>query len=365
MLESVYYVSVVLLEVPTGYLSDITSRKMTLLMGAISLVLACVLYLSGTTFVMLAIGQVIFALHMSLISGTNTVFHYESLAALKMNEQYGDREAVVHKYGSIAGGTAALLGGWLSSYQLTYAYYISLLAGIAAVIIASQFVEPETVQDDQKSSMSVLDQFKKTLGFLKEAPLGWLACYFVLVYAITHVPYEFYQPYIQLLDQSDLIYGLSVSVLSGLIYASARYVSAIGASYSMVWSRRLGLFNFLMIALVAITAVVFIMASGLNIIALGFVLLRSTPWMAIKAPINNIITPRIGSGQRATFHSMLSLICRLSFFIVLLLLSLLIDAYEEVSWQNLQLILMACVAGAVCLLIPIYIKGRGLFSTNS
>ncbi len=360
LLESVYYISVVLLEVPTGYFSDLVGRRITLLLGAFSLIIACILYLLGNSFLVLAIGQIVFAFHMSFISGTNTVFHYESLLAAGKEAEYGDREAIVNQYGSIAGGTAALLGGLFASYHLSSAYIISMMAGIIAVVVAFGFVEPEG-EDSSLDTPGVIAQLRTTLGFMRLKPLGWLAAYFIIFYCITHLPYEFYQPYIQLLSERDLLFGLSVTFVSGFIYATARYISAFGASYSMIWSRRLGMFNFLLIAILIITSVVVLMSSLLNVLALGFILLRSTPWMAIKAPINEIITPMIGSGQRATYHSILSLLCRLSFFLVLLGLSFVVDKESLIDWTNLSKILQISAVGSIILLIPLMIYGRSIF----
>jgi hypothetical protein len=153
--------------------------------------------------------------------------------------------------------------------------------------------------------------------------------------------------------------------VSGIIYATARYVSAIGAGYSMIWSRKLGIYNFLSISIITITGVVVVMSSMLHVIAMGFVLLRSTPWMAIKAPINEIITPRIDAGQRATYHSVLSLLCRLSFFIVLFGLSLVVDHGVVVDWDSLSLILRITVVGSVVLMLPLLILGKSQFSHKS
>ena len=357
--------SVVILEVPTGYFSDLVGRRLTLVVGAAALIIACLLYLYGDSFMILALGQVGFAAHMSFISGTNTVFHYESLLAANKHTEYGDREASVNKYGSIAGGTAALIGGYLATSNLTLAYVISLAAGVIAMIIAIGFIEPPVSSDEGAQTKPLLSQLKATLSFLKLRPLGWLAAYFIIFYCIPHVPYEFYQPYIQILSDQDLIYCFSVPLVSGIIYATARYVSAIGAGYSMIWSRKLGIYNFLSISIITITGVVVVMSSMLHVIALGFVLLRSTPWMAIKAPINEIITPRIDAGQRATYHSVLSLLCRLSFFIVLFGLSLVVDHGDVVDWDSLSLILRITVVGSVVLMLPLLILGKSQFSHKS
>lgn len=357
--------SVVILEVPTGYFSDLVGRRLTLVIGAAALIAACLLYLYGDNFMILALGQVGFAVHMSFISGTNTVFHYESLLAAQKDSEYGDREATVNKYGSIAGGTAALIGGYLATSNLSLAYVISLVAGVIAMIIAIGFIEPPAPTDKASNTKPIFAQLKTTFSFLKLKPLGWLAAYFIIFYCITHVPYEFYQPYIQILSDQNLLYGFSVPLISGIIYATARYVSAFGAAYSMVWSRKLGIYNFLSLCIIIITAVVVVMSSMLHVIALGFVLLRSTPWMAIKAPINAIITPSIEAGQRATYHSVLSLLCRLSFFIVLFGLSLVVDHGDILNWESLSLILRISVIGSLALMIPLLIVGRSHIKSQS
>ena len=365
LLESVYYLSVVILEVPTGYFSDLVGRRLTLLLGAMALIVACVLYLIGDTFLILVCGQVAFAFHMSFISGTNTVFHYESLLADQRDSEYGDREATANKYGSIAGGTAALMGGYLATTNLSLAYVVSLIAGVIAVVIAYGFIEPPTDADLSNRRISLYSQLKTTIGFFKAKPLGWLAAYFIIFYCISHIPYAFYQPYIQILSDKELLFGLTVPLIAVIIHAVARYVSAIGAGYSMIWSRRFGIFNFLCVSIFVITAVVIVMSSMLHVIALGFVMLRATPWMAIKAPINAIITPRIESGQRATYHSVLSLLCRLSFFIVLFGLSLVVDHDALIDWDNLSLILRITVIGSLALLLPLLFVGRSHLSEKS
>ena len=79
--------------------------------------------------------------------------------------------------------------------------------------------------------------------------------------------------------------------------------------------------------------------------------------MAIKAPMNAIITPRIDAGQRATYHSVLSLLCRLSFFIVLFGLSQVVDQGDILNWESLSLILRITVIGSLALMLPLLFLG--------
>ena len=361
LLESIYYIAVVILEVPTGYISDLIGRRITLVLGSLMLCFACVVFLIATDFYILAIGQVLFALHMALVSGTNTVFHYESLKSLGQEASYGDREAMVNQYGMLAGGTAALLGGWAATYALSAAYIVSLVAGIIALMIALKFTEPTKSSSEGKAMSSMLSQISGTALYLRKSYLLWIFSFYVVVYIITHVPYEFYQPYLKILDEKDMLLGFSVPIVSGVLYAGARYAGAFGARYSMIWSRKFGLLTFLMACLLLINLIVGLMGFFLNSVVIMAVLFRSLPWAAIKAPLNAIITPAIEAGQRATFHSMLSLVNRLSFFLTLILLSSLTD--QKISgWPQLSYLLKVCFVIGLIIAVPLVVTGARVLS---
>ena len=99
----------------------------------------------------------------------------------------------------------------------------------------------------------------------------------------------------------------------------------------------------------------------LNSVVIMAVLFRSLPWAAIKAPLNAIITPAIEAGQRATFHSMLSLVNRLSFFLTLILLSSLTD--QEISgWPQLSYLLKVCFVIGLIIAVPLVVTGARVLS---
>jgi len=361
LLESIYYIAVVFFEIPTGYFSDVVGRRKTLLLGAIFLCLACLLYLVGGSFFMLACGQVSFAMFMSLTSGTNTVFHYESLVALDREGEYGDREAIVNKYGMIAGGTSALVGGGLAFIDFRLAYIATLVAAVCSLYLVLRMSDPVIDKSEAKAIPNVFGQLKESIQYLGIKPLRWIVTYYVIIFCVAHVPYEFYQPYIQLLENDGQIWSASTPIISGLLYALARYLGAIGAAYSMTWKRKLGLRNHLVLQLVIVNLIVGAMSMFLHPIIIGVVLLRSLPWAAIKAPVNELITPLIGVGQRATFHSLISLVCRFSFFIVLYLLAALLPTEILTNWGHLQLLLSICFFAGILFTIGSMFTSRSLF----
>lgn len=365
LLESVYYISVVVLEVPTGYFSDVIGRRITLLLGALFLCLASIFYFIGGSFFILLIGQIFFGLHMSFLSGTNTVFHYESLNVQSREQEYGDREAKANKYGMIAGGTAALLGGALASVDLRLAYVASFIAGTIGVAIAFQFTEPEHQKSEASALENMFSQVVLTGKYLRYKPLAWISAYYIVIYLVTHVPYEFYQPYVSLLEEEDLLLGTSAPIVAGVLYAFARYFGAFGAAYSMVWKRKVGLKVHLFLMLLIINLIVLAMGLLLHPLLIMIFLMRSLPWAAIKAPVNEIITPAIGRGQRATFHSMLSLACRFFFFLMLIGMALIIPGGEEANWENLSLLLRVCFLIGMILSVLLWATSSNIKTVKS
>lgn len=350
-LEAIYYISVVILEVPSGYFSDAIGRRATLIISAMALFLACGFYLVGNSFWVLAIAQVCFACWMAFQSGTNTVFYYESLKDAKLQSEYGDREAAVNKYVMLGSGLAALIGGIAGTYNLAWPYAITLIAALTAIVITFLFKEPSRTANEQ--AKTIFNQLKQTIGYLKTAPFGWLFSYMTIIYVIAHIPYEFYQPYLQLLENQTLTSGMEAPLISGFIYALAMFIGALAAGKSMAITRRFGFVNVLVFSLLFMLAIVGLLGIYLHPILISIILFRSVPRALIKAPLHALITPKIGAGQRATFYSIISLIGRLSFFACLFLLSWFIPKNQLTDWPTISKLFIICLGIGVILCVPL------------
>lgn len=351
LLESIYYIAVVILEVPSGYFSDVIGRRLTLLISSIFLLLASIVFVIGDTFMLFALGQILFAGWMAFQSGTNTVFHYETLKSLDKESEYGDREAHLGKIGYITGGIAALIGGWLASYDLVYAFMITIGAAIVAIICCMLFKEPNSAGFKEQHAQSFINQLSTVGGYFKKGPLGWLFLYLVFMYAIAHVPYEFYQPYLKLLESDNLLAGSNAPFISGLVYAISLFISAYASGQSMKWMRRFGVAQVLIAAMIALIAVTALMGTVLHPFMIAVILLRGAPRGLIKAPTNAIITPQIDTGQRATLHSVISLMSRLAFFATLLALSYIVPKENIADWSTLSKLLLVTAGSSMLVAI--------------
>ena len=363
LLEAIYYAVVVLLEVPSGYFSDVVGRKVTLLISCAALIGAYVLFVIDSSFAVFVAAQVLLAMGISFNSGTDTSFHYDSLASLNREDEYASREAVVARNGLLSSALAALVGGCAGAIGLRYAYVASAIAAIGTFVLVSTFVEPRSHKRATFPGSGVVRQLSLCLGYLRHKSLAWLFGFAVLMTVLNHIPYEFYQPYIKLTSDDFRIAGATAPAVAGVHMALAMLIGAFAASHSIRIRDRVGIGPTLLLSVALQTALIAVMAIALNAWIIPLVLLRVAPRGLMTAPLNAAITPRVPQAQRATYLSMQSLVGRLSFSGLLLGLSALAGSETGTNWPSLRRMLLACSLVAVAGLFLLLITQRWCFST--
>lgn len=353
LLEAVYYISVVILEVPSGYFSDKIGRRITLVCSAIFFSSGYLIFYFSSSFEFFAMGQIAIAAGMAFLSGTDTSFHYESLVASNLENEYAEREAKIHQKMSLASGIAVLIGGFLGIFALKYAYLASFVTAFIALIIALNFKEPST-KSLANETPTFFKQLRLCLNYLYIKPLGWIFGFSVFLYILAHIPYEFYQPYLDLLEKKgELIIGFT-PLISGIIYWITRMFAAWAAGYSVQWRNKIGLYKLMLIAVVIQVLIMGAMGAYLSFFIIGLILCRSISNSLVKAPINAEISPRVKAEQRATYFSIQSLISRLGFSALLFIISISVAKDELVSWPVYQNIMLLCAAGALLIALVLF-----------
>lgn len=354
-LEAIYYVAVVLFEVPSGYFSDVAGRRKTLLVANIAIVIAHCLFFFGSHYSVFVLAQVSLALGLAFNSGTDTSLHYESLAGIGKQSEFEDREAKVARNTFIAGAFAALIGGGIALFHLRFAYGLSILSALISFAIVIAMKEP-TVHDTKASiGHGFLHQIILCLRFLRQPSLLWLVAFSILMVVLNHVPYEFYQPYIKLERVALGFPAESASLISGAMTAMAMLFASVVAAKSVWISNRLGLAQTLLLAMVLQIVVISAMGWILHPIVFGLILLRTCPRALMTAPLNAAIAPQVSQRQRATFFSLQSLAGRLSFSGLLVLFSFVVgsnhETYSNGIFQSLHISSAIGVGGLLILVV--------------
>ncbi len=347
-LEALYYLAVVMLEVPSGYFSDRVGRKTTLVVASFAFVISYISFIVAREFFVFVFAQLTLAAGMAFRSGTDSTFLYESLHCLQREEEFGPMEARVQRQSLTVGAAAVVLGGLSASLDLSYAYWISLVTAVGALLVAIKFVEPAGGRNPTVAT-SFVSQFWSCLNYLKDRTLAWLFIFFVVVYILAHVPYEFYQPYLALLELKEMLGIINAPIASGILLGMTMLLGAWAAGRSIHWQRQFGLNTVLLVALLLQLLVIAIMGMWLNALVISVLLLRSIPMASVHAPMNAVIAPRVVAAQRATYLSLQSLAGRLGFSIMLFLVSIGIEV-DTVNWATLSSLLQIFVVfGAIAL----------------
>ena len=320
-LSAVYYLSVFLLEVPSGYFSDRIGRRRTLLISAAALMTSYCCFIVGAGFWWFAAGQFLLAMGIAMQSGTDTAFHYDSLKALGRDAEYAEREARAEQWGLVMLAIATLAGGVLGMIDLRLAYVFSLVSATTMAILVWRFVEPQHADE----SSAIVQSFSRVVWDccrrLRDPVLGWIFLVVVVLYAMAHIVYEFYQPYITLMDISVLQASASAPLISGIVISISMFGGAIGARASIAWQAKLGLIGVLLVAMLIQLGIVAAMAIAVSPAVLALVGLRNFPMSLVHAPVRAAIAPRIERRQRATYLSLQGLAERLFFALLLLMLA--------------------------------------------
>ena len=112
LLESIFLLVTLLLEVPTGVLADKIGRKYTASVGFFLVACGTMLIGAGGSFFIFALAQIIFGIGASLRSGADTALIYDSLIEANEAGLYNRIEGRSFALFSIAGVVAAPLGSY-------------------------------------------------------------------------------------------------------------------------------------------------------------------------------------------------------------------------------------------------------------
>lgn len=346
-LSAVYYVSVFLLEVPSGYFSDTFGRRITLLIASAFAITAYLIFIFASSFLPFALAQFALAGFFSFKSGSDNSLLYDSLQTLGRQSEYAVREANATRFSMLALAFAAFTGGVSGLVNLTIPYALSLLGAVATLVLVLQFSEPPRAE----KAAPLLKQLGKCLASLKHPALLWLFAFFVIAFSLQHVPAEFNQPYIKLL-QKDWFSESDISpLISGCMVAISMLGGAWGATISMRLLERMGVQKLLLTGLAMMVLIIAGMSVLLHPLMLALVLLRNFPMAFSEAPLLAAVAPHINSSFRATYLSLQSLAGRLGFALILFTLSTALDSGSDpalMTWPQLQKALLFCLLLAVC-----------------
>ena len=184
-LGAVYYLAVVVFEVPSGYLSDRFGRRTTLMTAAVLATAAYSVYLFADSFHWFALGQVFLAGAIAFQSGSDNSLLYDSLSQLGRESEYEGHESKAQQFSMMSLAISVLIGGALGAIHLQNAYALALVAAIITLTLCWQFTEPG--RSDGSVTQPFFSQLRTAVSKMHQPVLKWVLFFYVAGYSLQHI----------------------------------------------------------------------------------------------------------------------------------------------------------------------------------
>ena len=352
LLYAAYDLATMVLEVPSGWLSDKIGRRITLILSAFAALAGTLLLAVGDGFVAIVIGQCMIGAGAAFASGTDSSLLYESLASEDRTEETEAQELRAWRFGFFGLALSAVTGGAMAMAGGAVPFWASAVAAGATLMIALRFREPTHLSP----SPETWAQIRHLGAALRKPFLLWLMALTVLMYGFSHIPFIFGQPLI-LETMEAMGEGAAAPLVSGAIATVMMLISVAASWLAPALRRALGLGGLLVMAFAMQVGLVGVMTLGDSLIVIAFLMLRMVPDAFAKPFVAAAIQPELTDDSRATYLSLKSLFARLAFAASLSILSVEASSDTVMALAEIRTILsvylMIGLAGLAALVLTI------------
>jgi MFS family permease len=387
-ISAIYYLSVVVLEVPSGWMSDRLGRVITLRLAAASWIVGQACFLIGDdAFALILAGQFFLAGGFASLSGTDVTFHYDTLEAVGRAIEYPARQARVASIGFGVTAVSAVIGGAVGYISLRAVFALALVLAVGQLVVALRLVEPPSEVSGAGVTAPAVDpgtdpgvgpwvgepasepagavggeavragglggQLRDCVGYLRHPFLGWIFAYGVAMVTLEHAAVSVLQPWLTELNDGTATDIGATPLLSGAVFAVVALVGAAAARSSEPLARRFGVMPTLLGLGTLSAIIVTSMAIWVAPVVLILIALRSAQGAAAPVLISDAVASRVQRHHRATLLSLNSLAGRLAWGLILLAVGRVVadDVDRSLTLLSLVawLILAAITAWAVAI----------------
>lgn len=307
IIQSIYSVTIAVIEIPSGYVADVLGRKNSMIIGMFFGFIGMVVYSLSFGFEGFLIAALCLGVGQSFISGSDTALMYDSLVQLNRSNEFIKLEGRTISMGNFAEALAFILGGLLAEVSLRTPFYFQVGIAFIGFLVTLLLVEPKTERlKDGKSKP--WKNIKNIIHYsLREnQTLRYYIFYSAIIGAGTLTMAWFSQPYFMAI-------GIDNTFYFGLLGAGLNLAVAIPSFYAHKIEENIKTKTLLIIILILICACYFTISYltsfwGL-LILLVFYITRGIATPVLRDYMNR----HIPSEMRATVMSIRSFLIRILF----------------------------------------------------
>ena len=292
LLDSMWYLSTVVFEVPTGTITDRFGKKISFLIAAITKTISLLFLAFGNTFLEICIAEILWGFSSSFETGTIDAFLFDSLKHMDRENDFTRIRGRVTTLSILAAAIGSVAAGYLGVVHISVPIAMTAVIALLTCPLILSFKEPVvTTQREPSYHNHIRESFRFILDHNK---VGLLILYSAIMGAGIWAMHLFYQPLMR-------SYDISIERI-GVLYLLFRLIAAVGAYSSDSIYKSIGRTAITIIPLCFVVSV----------FALGII---STPWsLGFIFPIfftngfyfpviRDLLNQSLPSGKRATIIS--------------------------------------------------------------
>lgn len=312
ILFTVKSITTAVLEIPTGYIADRCSRKLSLLLGIVFNIASLVLFIVNPNFYTLLIGEICFGIGECLTSGSDAAFFYDNFTAEGRQDDYNPFVKNLGLIQSIFLSISFFIGSIVFKSNNKNPFIVTIIFQVLSMITLLLIKEhpykkitgkKNSIKEDIKILMENKDKNIAYILVIYSMVLGMFMCLYLQLFPI--VTYDL----------------TGDSYLYGVLYVVVMMILGIGAKFSSEDVKTLP--KFLLILL--ITMIIGIIINS-NIYILITILITRFIWGYINTGLGIYLNNNISnSNYRATIFSVLSITTSLFSSVFMFVLGFVMD----------------------------------------
>lgn len=341
VLQGIYSISIVALEIPSGYMADLWGRKKTIVFGSVLGFAGYLIYCFSFGFWGFMFAEIILGIGQSFISGADSALLFESLARDNKQELYVKYEGRLASFGNLAEAVAGIAGGLLAGFSLRFPFYAQTFVAFIAVPASLMLSEPTSIKHVANKYRYIFDIIKFSL--VKNEKLRWNIIFSSIVGCSTLTMAWFVQPFMKELHIQISWFGVIWTILNLSVAVTSFYVLNIKKLFG----------DKLLITLISVLLALSYVIAGISISYFGlfviliFYLVRGIATPLLKEYIN-VLSP---SEMRATILSIRNFVIRIIFAVTGPFFGYINDIYSLSATLILAGIIFFAISGVSAVMV--------------
>jgi MFS family permease len=198
---SLTWIVSLILEVPSGIISDLYGRKTTLVISSLGYLLWVVFLVIFENYLILLVSSIFCGIRLSFKSGSDSALLYDTLKELKRENEHPKISGKAVSFLLVGAAISAPLGSTIASLtSIKFTIFLTMFIALCSVFITLSFQEPKSYTKNADKSM--FNHLGKSVAVcLENNKLKWLiiflstlAALFTMVFSYTQVFLKDYNP---------------------------------------------------------------------------------------------------------------------------------------------------------------------------